>query len=59
VEELLALAIAARLTLSCELRVNSLSVFSDRAGLYCLVANLIGNAIQHTPANGKATVSRS
>ncbi|BAZ47041.1 two-component sensor histidine kinase (plasmid) [Chondrocystis sp. NIES-4102] len=57
VEELLSLAIAARVTLNCELRVNNpLYVLGDCDQLYRLVANLIVNAIQHTPANGKVTV---
>ncbi len=57
VEELLSLAIAARVTLNCDLRVNNpLYVLGDCDQLYRLVANLIVNAIQHTPANGKVTV---
>ena len=57
VEELLSLAIAAKVTLSCELRVNnSLYALGDCDQLYRLVSNLIVNAIQHTPANGKVTV---
>jgi signal transduction histidine kinase len=57
VEELLSLAIAARVTLSCELRVDkSLYVLGNCDQLYRLVANLIVNAIHYTPANGEVTV---
>jgi signal transduction histidine kinase len=57
VEELLSMAIASRVTLSCDLRVNnSLYVLGDCDRLYRLVYNLIVNAIQHTSADGKVTV---
>jgi signal transduction histidine kinase len=57
VEELELLAIAHRITLASEMRVNKLlNVEGDGDQLYRLVYNLIVNAIQHTPPNGRVTV---
>jgi signal transduction histidine kinase len=57
VEELAALAIAAKLMLALEIRTKiPLQVLGDEDQLYRLVTNLIVNAIQSTPANGKVTV---
>lgn len=57
VEELAALAIAAQVTLSSNLQVQSpLDVVGDTDQLYRLVSNLIINAIQYTPKGGRVTV---
>ncbi|MEG4571236.1 two-component system sensor histidine kinase RppB [Microcoleus sp. N3A4] len=57
VEELAALAIASEVALTSEIRVQQqLNVVGDADRLYRLVANLIVNAIQYTPAGGKVTV---
>jgi signal transduction histidine kinase len=57
VEELAAMAIASEVALTSELRVHQqLNVVGDSDQLYRLVANLIVNAIQYTPAGGKVTV---
>ena len=57
VEELEPLAIANQITLTNVLRVKkSLNVSGDCDQLYRLVYNLIVNAIQHTPSNGRVTV---
>jgi signal transduction histidine kinase len=57
VEELEPLAIANQITLTNEFRVKkSLNVSGDCDQLYRLVYNLIVNAIQHTPSNGRVTV---
>ncbi|MBW3586418.1 MAG: HAMP domain-containing histidine kinase [Cyanobacteria bacterium 0813] len=57
VEELAALAIASKVALTSEMRVQQqLNVVGDADRLYRLVANLIVNAIQYTPAGGKVTV---
>ncbi|MEG3902655.1 two-component system sensor histidine kinase RppB [Microcoleus sp. B4-C5] len=57
VEELAALAIASKVALTSEVRVQQqLNVVGNSDQLYRLVANLIVNAIQYTPAGGKVTV---
>lgn len=57
VEELAAMAIASEVALTSELRVQQpLNVVGNSDQLYRLVANLIVNAIQYTPAGGKVTV---
>ncbi|HEY9690934.1 MAG TPA: two-component system sensor histidine kinase RppB [Oculatellaceae cyanobacterium] len=57
VEELEALAIAAKLTLTSDLRVEKpLYVVGDEEQLYRCCSNLIINAIQYTPATGKIFV---
>ncbi len=57
VEELAAMAIASEVSLTSELRVQQLlNVVGNSDQLYRLVANLIMNAIQYTPAGGKVTV---
>ena len=57
VEELAAMAIASGVALISELRVQQqLNVVGNSDQLYRLVANLIVNAIQYTPAGGKVTV---
>ncbi|AFZ14160.1 integral membrane sensor signal transduction histidine kinase [Crinalium epipsammum PCC 9333] len=57
VEELEALAIAAKLTLTSDLRVDQpLYVVGDEEQLYRCCSNLIINAIQYTPATGKICV---
>ena len=57
-EELAALALAADLLLVLDLQTHSpLDVAGDADPLYRLLANLITNAIQYTPAGGKVTVS--
>jgi signal transduction histidine kinase len=57
VEELEPLAIASQIILTAELRVKkSLNVSADCDQLYRLVYNLIVNAIQHTPSDGRVTV---
>jgi signal transduction histidine kinase len=57
VEELETLAIANRITLTNEIRTNKpLNVVGDCNQLYRLVYNLIVNAIQYTPSEGKVTV---
>jgi signal transduction histidine kinase len=56
VEELATLALAARVTLTLEVRqAMTLKVFGDEDQLYRLVSNLIVNAIQYTPADGTVT----
>ena len=56
-EELSALAIAHSVKLTSEVRVlQPLEIIADEEQLYRLVSNLIINAIQYTPANGKVTV---
>jgi signal transduction histidine kinase len=57
VEELAALAIASQITLTSEMRAQQqVNVAGNADRLYRLVANLIVNAIQYTPAGGKVTV---
>ncbi|MEG4342373.1 two-component system sensor histidine kinase RppB [Microcoleus sp. A003_D6] len=57
VEELAVVAIASEVALTSEMRVQQqLNVVGDADRLYRLVANLIVNAIQYTPAGGKVTV---
>jgi len=57
VEELAALAIASEVALTSSIRVQQqLNVVGDADRLYRLVANLIVNAIQYTPAGGTVTV---
>ena len=57
VEELAALALAAGLLLLADVQVASpLEVWGDANQLYRLLANLVTNAIQHTPAGGKVVV---
>jgi signal transduction histidine kinase len=57
VEELADLAIAANISLVQDIQVDyALSVLGNEERLYRLVANLITNAIQYTPPEGKVTV---
>ncbi|MEG4840506.1 two-component system sensor histidine kinase RppB [Microcoleus sp. B9-D4] len=57
VEEWAALARSSEVALTSEIRVQQpLNVVGDADRLYRLVANLIVNAIQYTPAGGKVTV---
>ncbi|MEG3850727.1 two-component system sensor histidine kinase RppB [Microcoleus sp. herbarium19] len=57
VEELAAMAIASKVALTSQLRVQQpLNVVGNSDQLYRLVSNLIVNAIQYTPAGGKVTV---
>jgi signal transduction histidine kinase len=57
VDEFEALAIAADLTLTLDMRVHeTLWVFGDEEQLYRMVANLVSNAIQYTPQKGKVTI---
>jgi signal transduction histidine kinase len=57
VEELAPLAIAADITLKADIRVHQpIFVIGDEEQLYRLLANLITNAIQHTPVAGTVTV---
>jgi signal transduction histidine kinase len=57
IEELAALAIAHQIALKSNIRTSTpLSVLGNPDQLYRLVANLIVNAIQYTPAGGKVTV---
>jgi signal transduction histidine kinase len=56
-DEFEGLAIAANLTLAVEIqRREPLWVLGDEEQLYRLVANLVSNAIQYTPQNGKVTI---
>ncbi|MEW5857610.1 MAG: two-component system sensor histidine kinase RppB [Cyanobacteriota bacterium] len=56
-EELSALAIAADLTLSIDIRTpEPLHVNGDEEQLYRLIFNLVVNAIQYTPAGGQVAV---
>ncbi|MBI4784542.1 MAG: two-component sensor histidine kinase [Oscillatoriophycideae cyanobacterium NC_groundwater_1537_Pr4_S-0.65um_50_18] len=58
VEEFLALAIASDISLTANIQANTLVTINGcEEQLYRLVANLITNAIQYTPAGGKVTVS--
>lgn len=57
-EELAALALNKKIELHIDIRVEKpLQVFGNEAQLYRLVFNLVINAIQHTPKNGKVTLS--
>jgi signal transduction histidine kinase len=57
IEELTDLAIAANISLVQDIHVDyALSVLGNEERLYRLVANLITNAIQYTPPEGKVTV---
>jgi signal transduction histidine kinase len=57
VEEFAALAIAADVSLAVDLQsTNPTTVFGNEQQLYRLVANLIINAIQYTPAGGKVII---
>ncbi|MDY7021071.1 MAG: two-component system sensor histidine kinase RppB, partial [Cyanobacteriota bacterium] len=57
VEELAALAIASEITLTAEIRVQTiLEIMGNEEQLYRLVSNLIINAIQYTPKGGTVTV---
>ena len=56
-EEFAALAIASDISLAIDLQqTNPITVFGNEPQLYRLVANLIINAIQYTPAEGKITI---
>jgi signal transduction histidine kinase len=56
-DEFEGLAIAADLTLAVEIPIlETLWVLGDEEQLYRLVANLVSNAIQYTPQNGKVTI---
>lgn len=58
VEELASLAIAAQVKLVAHIQVSDpVVVVGNEEQLYRLVSNLIDNAIQATPINGKVTVS--
>jgi signal transduction histidine kinase len=58
VEELADIAIAAKISLGQDIQVDyPLSVLGNEERLYRLVANLITNAIQYTPPEGKVTVT--
>ncbi|QZZ23057.1 two-component sensor histidine kinase [Leptothermofonsia sichuanensis E412] len=57
VEEFSALAMASDISLTTNIQVTTpISVLGDEGQLYRLVANLITNAIQYTPAGGKVIV---
>ena len=57
IEELAVLAIAAKVVLKSEVRVHqTLTVVGDSDQLYRVISNLIINAIQYTPPEGKVTV---
>ena len=57
VEELAALAIAAKVTLTSEVKVDTpLNVLGNEEQLYRLVSNLMINAIQYTPAGGQIRI---
>ena len=58
-EELAPLAIAAHITLQCKLHTQhqNLYIKGNTGQIYRLVSNLITNAINYTPENGKVTVS--
>lgn len=57
VEEFLALAITSNLSLAADIQTTApTTVLGSEEQLYRLVANLIMNAIQYTPAGGKVTV---
>lgn len=58
VEELAALAMASEIELTFQITGSqSLEVMGDRPQLYRLVTNLVTNAIQYTPAEGKVTIT--
>jgi signal transduction histidine kinase len=58
VEEFSALALASQLSLTADIQAKtSITVLGREEQLYRLVANLITNAIQYTPAGGKVTIS--
>jgi len=58
VEELAALAIAAKVTISYGARVHRpIKVIGDEEQLYRLVSNIIVNAIQYTPTDGQVNVT--
>jgi two-component system, OmpR family, Ni(II)-sensor and/or redox sensor kinase NrsS len=56
-EEFLELAIAADLHLTSQVPSHNLYVMGHESQLYRLVANLIANAIQYTPAGGKVAIN--
>jgi signal transduction histidine kinase len=57
VEEFSALAIASNISLTADIQTNTpITVFGSEEQLYRLVANLITNAIQYTPASGQVIV---
>ena len=57
VEELATLAVAAKVTLTSEVEVDTLlNVLANEEQLYRLVSNLMINAIQYTPAGGQIKV---
>jgi signal transduction histidine kinase len=56
-EELASLAIEAKVTLCTQVQQQEkLEVLGNEEQLYCLISNLVGNAIQATPSGGKVTV---
>ncbi|MDJ0801140.1 MAG: ATP-binding protein, partial [Calothrix sp. MO_167.B12] len=57
VEEFAAMAISAQLKLTSAINVDEeINIVGDSEQLYRLVANLIVNAIQYTPTQGKVTI---
>jgi signal transduction histidine kinase len=52
-DEFEALATAAGIALIVDLQSQKATVLGDEEQLYCLVANLVGNAIHYTPKDGK------
>lgn len=57
VEEFGTMATAAKITLTAEVQtLESLPILGDEEQLYCLISNLIGNAIQYTPAGGQVKI---
>lgn len=57
VEEFGAMATVAEITLIAEVPTSeSLQILGDEEQLYCLISNLISNAIQYTPAGGQVKI---
>lgn len=58
-EEFMAMAMAAEINLNTELPDQPVHILGNSEQIYCVISNLISNAIKYTPENGDVTVTLS